>query len=248
MSNVMYQIETNVAAKRKMLAVLIDPDKCSDLNTGRYLENLKLHTPDFIFMGGSQLKSSFSNLIGLFRSELGIPVVLFPGDVSQFSPDADALLFLSLLSGRNAEYLVGQHIKVALKLRDSALEVIPTGYLLVDGGCKSAVEYVSNTQPIPDNATEIAIATALAGVFLGMKLIYLEAGSGAHLPVPLPMIREVNNNIQVPLIVGGGINTAEKLYDAFSSGADLVVIGNVLESSPEKIVLFKEIQNQFNAV
>jgi putative glycerol-1-phosphate prenyltransferase len=197
-----------------------------------------MHTPNFIFVGGSQLKISFSNLIETFKKELNIPVVLFPGDVTQFSPNADALLFISLISGRNAEYLISQHVNAAIPIKKSGLEVIPTGYILIDGAKKSAVEYISNTQPIPRDKNDIALATALAGELLGMKAIYLEAGSGANMPVPLEMIQHVKAQISVPLIVGGGIKNITQLQAAYRAGADLVVIGNVLETEPAKIEEF----------
>jgi putative glycerol-1-phosphate prenyltransferase len=228
----------NTLAGKKMLAVLIDPDKCSVTHLQKLLPLLKEHTPDFIFMGGSQLKISFSALIQTFKTELHIPVVLFPGDVSQFSPNADALLFLSLISGRNAEYLISQHVNAAIPIHNSGLEVIPTGYMLVDGGTKSAVEYISNTQPIPRDKNDIALATALAGEMLGMKAIYLEAGSGAQLPVSVEMIHHVKAKLSIPLIVGGGIKTSAQLQATYQAGADLVVIGNILETEPERIKSF----------
>jgi putative glycerol-1-phosphate prenyltransferase len=228
----------NIANGKKMLAVLIDPDKCTNEHLQKLLPLLKMHTPNFIFVGGSQLKISFSNLIETFKMELNIPVVLFPGDVTQFSPNADALLFISLISGRNAEYLISQHVNAAIPIKKSGLEVIPTGYILIDGAKKSAVEYISNTQPIPRDKNDIALATALAGELLGMKAIYLEAGSGATMPVPLEMIQHVKAQISVPLIVGGGIKNITQLQSAYRAGADLVVIGNVLETEPAKIEEF----------
>jgi len=225
----------NIANGKKMLAVLIDPDKCTNEHLQTLLPLLKEHTPNFIFVGGSQLKISFSNLIETFKKEINIPVVLFPGDVTQFSPNADALLYISLISGRNAEYLISQHVKAAIPIKKSGLEVIPTGYILIDGAKKSAVEYISNTQPIPRDKKDIALATALAGELLGMKTIYLEAGSGANMPIPLEMIQHVKSQISVPLIVGGGIKNNAQLQAAYRAGADLVVIGNVLETEPEKI-------------
>jgi putative glycerol-1-phosphate prenyltransferase len=239
MQNKVYQhIIANVANKRTMLAVLIDPDKCSESHLQILLPLLKANTPDFIFMGGSQLKLPFADLVDLFQKELNVPVVLFPGDATQFSPNADALLFLSLISGRNTEYLISQHVNSAIPIKKSGLEVIPTGYMLIDGGKKSAVEYISNTQPIPRDKIEIALATALAGELLGMKIIYLEAGSGAQQPVPTEMIHLIKSNLNIPLIVGGGIKTANQLQAAYQAGADLVVVGNILETEPERIEEF----------
>jgi len=237
-STIYSKILQNIQAGKKMLAVLVDPDKCSNAHLEKLLPLLKLHTPDFIFVGGSQLKISFSALIETFKTELHIPVVLFPGDVSQFSANADALLFLSLISGRNAEYLISQHVNAAIPIHNSGLEVIPTGYMLVDGGMKSAVEYISNTQPIPRDKNDIALATALAGQLLGMKAIYLEAGSGAQKPVSAEMIQHVKAQLSIPLIVGGGIKSSSQLHAAYQAGADLVVVGNILETEPERIESF----------
>jgi phosphoglycerol geranylgeranyltransferase len=240
-SRVYTTILQNTLAGKKMIAVLIDPDKCSDTHLQKLLHLLRLHTPDFIFVGGSQLKISFSALIETFKTELQIPVVLFPGDVTQFSPNADALLFLSLISGRNAEYLISQHVNAAIPIHNSGLEVIPTGYMLIEGGSKSAVEYISNTHPIPRDKNDIALATALAGEMLGMKTIYLEAGSGAQLPVSAEMIQHVKAQLTIPLIVGGGIKTSTQLQAAYQAGADLVVIGNILEAEPERIESFVDV-------
>ena len=234
-ASVLTIIENHRAAGKKMLAVLVDPDKCSEQHLLKLLPQLKAHTPDFVFVGGSQLKISFAHLIDVFRSELHIPVVLFPGDATQFSPNADALLFLSLISGRNAEYLIGQHVNAAIAIKNSSLEVIPTGYMLIEGGLKSAVEYISNTQPIPRDKNDIALATAIAAELLGMKAIYLEAGSGASLPVSEAMIGLVKNHIHIPLFVGGGIRNKTQVAAAFRAGADVVIVGNVLETEPERM-------------
>lgn len=235
-----------VSKKKKMLAVLVDPDKCNEQHFKILAVHLRQNTPDFIFIGGSQLKIPYAKLIDQFRQLLNIPIVLFPGDATQFSDNADALLFLSLISGRNAEYLIGQHVNAALTIKQSGLEVIPTGYMLIDGGRTSAVEYISNTHPIPANKPEIALTTALAGEMLGMKAIYLEAGSGAHKPIAATTIQLVKQNLNIPLIVGGGIKTDENLKTAYQAGADLVVIGNILESKPEKLSSFAAIKNQLN--
>jgi len=245
MNQIYTYILENKAQNRKMLAVLVDPDKCCTTHFERLINLLKKHTPDFIFIGGSQLKIPFTELIQQFKIRLNIPIVLFPGDATQFSASADALLFLSLLSGRNAEYLIGQHVQVAQAIKKSGLELIPTGYILIDGGRHSAVEYISNTHPIPADRTEIVVSTALAGEMLGMKAIYLEAGSGANHPIAAHTIQFVKSQITIPLIVGGGIRTSEQLFSAFQAGADLVVIGNILETEPEKIEVFVTIKNQF---
>ena len=197
-----------------------------------------------IFVGGSQLKESIYNTVKKIKQLTQVPVVMFPGDASQFAENVDALLFLSLASGRNAKYLIEQHIEAAQAIKSSGVETIPTGYILVDGGKRTAVEQISGTSPYPTSNPQLIADTALACQLLGHKMVYLEAGSGANHPVPKNIIAETRKAIDIPLIVGGGIKTPQQMMDAFSAGADLVVIGNHLESHPEdleqmiKLVLF----------
>jgi phosphoglycerol geranylgeranyltransferase len=165
-----------------------------------------------------------------------IPTVLFPGDISQISNKADAFLYLSLISGRNAEFLIGKHVIAAPILKRSSLEIIPTGYMLIDGGSPTTALYISNTTPIPNNRPEIAVCTAMAGELLGLKLIYMDAGSGADRPVSAAMIAAVSKNIEVPLIIGGGIQTPEKAAANVRAGADVVVVGNAFEKNPSLIL------------
>jgi phosphoglycerol geranylgeranyltransferase len=238
MKNILETIKTNAANHRKMLAVLLDPDICRDERITTILSQLKETSPNFIFIGGSHTTTHIDLLIDKLKTVSNVPLVLFPGNVSQFSPRADALLNISLLSGRNAEFLIGQHVISAVAIKQSGIEVIPAAYLLIEGGKTSSVEYMSNTRPIPRDKKEIALSTALAGELLGMQLVYLEAGSGALQPVSTDMIRFVKENTSVPLIVGGGIRTIAQLQDAYKAGADLVVVGNVFESEPEKIKAF----------
>jgi len=174
----------------------------------------------------------------LLKEETKAEIVLFPGNASQFSTKADALLYLSLLSGRNPEFLIGQHVTSSIAIKKTNIEVIPTAYILIDGGKLSSVEYISNTRPIPNDKKEIALSTAVAGELLGMRLVYLEAGSGANTPIPVEMIEYVCADLSLPLIVGGGIKTTKQLTDAFDAGADLVVIGNVFETDQSKIAEF----------
>ena len=235
MNNIYNKILINKQAGRKMLAVLLDPDKCTGELLQKVLNQLQNAEPDFIFVGGSQASLSTSRLIALIKQEISCEVVLFPGNVSQFSANADAVLFLSLISGRNPEFLIEQHVQSALTIKKSGVEVIPTGYILIDGGRITSVQSVSATQPISAENKEMIVSTAIAGELLGMKLIYLEAGSGALIPVNSETIASVTDNISVPLIVGGGIRTVEGIQTAFSAGADLVVVGNVFETEPEKI-------------
>lgn len=231
---------------RKMIAVLLDPDQCRGSLLASTIAALKSNVPDFIFVGGSHTLSSTDSLIELLKEETKAKVILFPGNASQFSIKADALLYLSLFSGRNAEFLIGQHITSSIAIKNSDIEVIPTGYLLIDGGKPSSVEYISNTRPIPRDKNEIALSTSVAAELLGMKLIYLEAGSGASFAVPTEMIQSVKLGLSIPLIVGGGIKTTEQLRNAFEAGADLVVIGNIFESNPSKIAEFVECTHELN--
>ena len=221
-----------------MLAILLDPDQCQGSVLSNTIALLKSNIPDFIFVGGSHAMTSTDSLVELLREEIKTRIILFPGNASQFSTKANALLYLSLLSGRNAEFLIGQHINSSVAIKKSGIEVIPTGYILVDGGKPSSVEYISNTRPIPRNKKEIALSTAIAAELLGMRMVYLEAGSGAEFPVPKEMIEYVSSYLSLPLIVGGGIKTTEQLTEAFDAGADIVVVGNIFETNPEKISEF----------
>jgi putative glycerol-1-phosphate prenyltransferase len=219
----------------KQLAVLLDPDKWTDQD-GAYLVQLAAEAGvHYFFVGSSIITSSVSDaLIQTLRQWApNIPVVLFPGNATHLHSNADAVLLLSLISGRNPDFLIGQHVIAAPYLARSPLEVISTGYILVDGGTNTSVQYMSNTQPIPAQKNDIAVATALAGVLLGMKTVYLEAGSGALQPVHPAMIQAVRQSVAVPLIVGGGIRSAAQAATAFEAGADILVLGNVLEKDPE---------------
>lgn len=231
----------NIAANKKMLVALLDPDVFVGSQLTAMIEILRNNAPDFVFVGGSTSSASIEKLIVELKNTVTVPVVLFPGNVSQFVPSADALLNLSLVSGRNAEYLIGQHVMAAMAIKNSGIEIIPTAYLLIDGGRISSTEYVSNTRSIPPDRANIVVATALAGEQLGMRAVYLEAGSGAKIPVSVEIITAVKQQISVPLIVGGGIITEEQLQNAFTAGADIVVIGNILEKEPNKLAEFKNI-------
>lgn len=235
MNKIQQIIQTNIAQNKKMLAVLLDPDKCKQSNVLEIVDLMNRYSPDFIFVGGSRVSSSVDQLVDVLKSQCSLPVVLFPGDVSQFTPKADALLYLSLLSGRNAEYLIGQHVRSSIEIKASGIECIPTAYLLIDGAKISAVEYVSNTRPMPSDAHEWIVATALAGQLMGMKMIYLEAGSGAQNTVRADVIRAVRAQVDLPLIVGGGIKSAEQLQAIYAAGAHIAVVGNALETNPHML-------------
>ena len=235
------QILANKAAGRKMFALLIDPEKCSDewlrhilstLNNNSQFSNLN---SQFIFVGGSQLKKSVFDVVEKIKALTSVPVIMFPGDASQFAENADALLFLSLASGRNAKYLIEQHIEAAKAIKYSGVECISTGYILIDGGKQTAVERISHTVPYPTDNIQLITDTALACELLGHKMVYLEAGSGAYNPITHDIISAVRKTISIPLIVGGGIKTPEQMMAAFNAGADLVVIGNHIESHPEDL-------------
>lgn len=229
----------SIQTKKKLLAILIDPEKIQLDNISSLCEKIKKSPATHIFFGGSTYDgNNFNEIIKRIKQNLDLPIFLFPGDFNQISEEADALLFLSLLSGRNPEYLIDQQIKAVEKLEQSSLEIIPTAYLLIESGVETAVERVSNTKPIPKNDFELAAKTAKAGEFLGMELVYLEAGSGAKIAVSKEIIEKVKEKINIPLIVGGGIKSALEIENAFSAGADMVVIGTAFEENPN----FFEIQ------
>lgn len=218
--------------KRKLIALLIDPDKFSE--ESELLKAVIIYPPDLILVGGSLIASgNVEQCVNVLKHYLDIPIVLFPGSQSQFTESADALLLLSLISGRNADLLIGQHVQAAPRIAASGMEVIPTGYILVDGGVATSVSYMSQTAPIPGNKPDIAATTALAGALLGLRCIYLDAGSGAKVAVSESMISAVKKNIEIPLMVGGGLRTIESVQKAFDAGADVIVIGTAVEENPD---------------
>lgn len=223
-------------AGKKSFAVLIDPDKVS-VSSLHEIINLAIQAKvDYFFVGGSLVISDhLDECIQQIKAACTIPVLLFPGSPSQVSRHADALLYLSLISGRNADLLIGQHVVSAPFVKKSGLEIIPTGYMVIDGGAATTVSYISNATPIPADKSDIAMCTAMAGEMLGMKLVYMDAGSGAKKPIPEEMIRTVASHIEVPLIVGGGIRDAEKAYLNCKAGADVIVIGNAIEKDASLI-------------
>ena len=219
---------------KRQIAVLIDPDKLNSSELIKLISKINKSPIDYILVGGSLLSSDqMDEYISLIKENINIPVIIFPGSVHQISNKADGILFLSLISGRNPEFLIGSQVVAAPLLKRSKLEVLSTGYVLVDSGVQTTASYISNTTPLPRDKADIAVATALASEMIGHKLLYLDGGSGAMLEVPSNMISAVKKNIDIPLIVGGGINTKEKLETAFNSGADLVVIGTAIEKNQE---------------
>lgn len=234
-------IQTN----KKKLAILVDPDKTDNNNLDMLSKIAASGKVDFFFVGGSLTANFSDDIINYLKTKTNVPVILFPGSLLQFSPSADAILLLSLISGRNPELLIGNHVAVAPVLKKSNMEVLPTGYILINTGKTSSVEYISNTTPIPENKDDIVLATALAGEFLGMKLIYLEAGSGADKAIAPGLISKIKNNISIPLIVGGGIRTKDDVKKACEAGADIIVLGTVAEKNIQKINSFSDIIHSY---
>ncbi len=231
---------------RKQFAVLVDPDKPDDHEIKRIAEYAGQCEVDYFFVGGSLLTNdNLDHCINVLKEYSNIPVVLFPGNTLQMSYRADGFLFLSLISGRNAEMLIGRHVIAAPYLKLSGLEVISTGYMLIDSGSPTTVTYMSNTMPIPAEKNDVAACTAMAGEMLGMKLIYMDAGSGAVNPISKGMINYVRKHIEVPLIIGGGIRTVEKAVEDAMNGADVIVVGNSIEEDPE---LIKNIAQALHAI
>lgn len=235
---VLTRLARDRARGRRALAALLDPDDVS-LDAARYLLALtRRHPVDYFFVGGSLVTSANQGpLLELLRAEAaGTPVVLFPSSPTHIDPRADALLLLSLISGRNPELLIGHHVVAAPLLQASGLELLPTGYMLVDTGRPTTASYVSQTQPLPADKPALAACTALAGEQLGLRLMYLDGGSGAARPVATGLIRAVRQAVRTPLIVGGGLDSAPKLQEALDAGADVVVVGNQLERDPDFLV------------
>lgn len=239
--NVQSYIGKHIENKEKMLALLIDPDKCQGSDLAKQAKMIEKHQPHLVLVGGSLISHPVDEVVKYLKDHTSRPVVLYPGHPVQISFNADALLFLSMISGRNPELLIGAHVTAAPAIHKKGIETIPTGYVLIDGGTPTSVEYISQTRPIPSEKTDIAVATALAGQLLGLKMIYMDAGSGAIKPIIPQTIKEVKEQLNIPLMIGGGINTPEKLATAFSSGADIVVTGNVLEKNPELLASFMDI-------
>jgi len=221
---------------KKLLAILIDPDTDFGV-TEILLKHVEKTKVDLVFVGGSLLyKGRIEECLDFVKSRTQLPTVIFPGSEIQLSDKAEAILFLSLISGRNPDLLIGKHVTVAPFLKQMKLEVIPTGYMLIDGGKQTTASYISQSMPIPADKPGIAMATALAGEYLGLKLLYIDAGSGALNPVSKEIISTVRKHVQLPIIVGGGIKNKQAVLDAWEAGADVVVVGNLLEKHPEELM------------
>lgn len=218
--------------KQKQLALLIDPDKHTQQSLQEISQAAEAEQVHYIFVGGSLLTTDISECICTIKKWYTKPVILFPGHANQVSKQADAILFLSLISGRNAEFLIGNHVIAAPAIKQAGLEVIPTGYMLIECGKTTSVEYMSNTKPIPNTKPDIAVATAMAGEMLGLRALYIEGGSGADQTVDTTIIQKVTQACTVPIIVGGGIQTPEMLRTIFEAGANIAVIGTIIEQQP----------------
>lgn len=218
---------------KKSIALLLDPDKAKGDSLINILNIAGKSKTDFILAGGSLTFNSINNLIGAIKEYCSIPVILFPGNLLQLTTEADIIFLLSLISGRNPELLIGNHVIAAPHLKEVKEKLLPIGYILISCGNKTSVEYISQTEAIPSDKPEIVVATALAGEMLGLKMIYLEAGSGAFNPVPVNIVKSVRDNISIPIAVGGGIKTAKEIEDFYNAGADLIILGNGCEKRPD---------------
>ena len=242
------QINKNTAGQ-KSFAVLLDPDNLHEASCPDIIRLCNQNKVDYLFVGGSLVtKGNQISLIRQIKSLTTIPVILFPSHSLHIDPQADAILLLSLISGRNPEFLIGQHVLAAPLLKESKLTILPTGYILVDSGRQTTASYMSGTMPLPHDKPSIAASTALAGELLGMQFIYLDGGSGALHPISSDMIQAVRKTISLPLIVGGGINTVHKASTALAAGADIIVVGNHIEKNPDFIREIAEVISAFNGI
>jgi len=232
-SGLLQHIESANKLSQKLLAVLIDPDKADKAALQKLVE-LSTDKVDLFLVGGSLVTGGdVDRTLQELKSITDIPCIIFPGSPSQISAHADAIFLLSLISGRNPDLLIGKHVEAAYQLKQSGIEIIPTAYILIDGGRTTTVSYISSTVPIPRDKSGIAAVTALAGEQLGLRVIYMDAGSGADQSIPTNMISAVRESSSIPIVVGGGIKTSEGIKDAWSAGADIVVVGNHLEQNPD---------------
>lgn len=238
-------IENSKRRGAKILLPLIDPDKYEEKQL-RYLQNIDEEIVPFILVGGSLISTSIGSVVNSIKEHCNIPVVLYPGSPTHITKEVDAILLLSMISGRNPDLLIGHHVVAAPTIKQLNIETIPTGYMLIDGGIPTSVEYISQTKPIPADKSDIAKATAMAGEMLGLKLIYMDAGSGAKRAVSTDMISEVKQNIDIPLIVGGGIRDEHQAKSAFKAGADAIIVGTAFEEDSDKLDSIVEMMKEFN--
>ena len=241
------KLQNNIKNGRKAFAVLLDPDKV-ELESFTFIHaEIARYGVDFFFVGGSLItRYAADEIIAAIHKHTHIPAILFPGNSLHIEPTADAILLLSLISGRNPELLIGQHVVAAPLLKKSKLEILPTGYMLIESGRATTVSYISNTTPIPHDKPSVAACTAMAGELLGLQIMYLDAGSGAQRPVTPEMIAAVRKAVDTPIIVGGGINSVEKAQAALEAGADVIVVGNGIEKNPDLLPEIAQAVTGFN--
>lgn len=234
--------------QKKSFALLIDPDNVDELECIELLQLAESTSVDFLLIGGSLITgNNLGRIVEICKSHSQIPVILFPGSSLHIDTEADAILFLSLISGRNPDFLIGQHILAAPILKRSRLEVLPTGYMLVDTGKQTTVSFISNTTPIPYDKPDVAACIAMAGEMLGLQIIYMDGGSGAEKPISPQMISAVRKAVDTPLIIGGGINSPEKVQIALKAGADVIVVGNAIEKDSQLILKITQTIKEFNS-
>lgn len=237
---------TSLSESKKQFVVLVDPDK---YNTRQLIDLVGMagkSMVSYLFVGGSLLSDdNLDSTLKVIKDHCSIPIIIFPGDIMQINSRADGILLLSLISGRNPDLLIGKHIIAAPYLKKSGLEILPTGYMLIDSGKPTTASYMSNSLPIPSDKDEIAVSTAMAGEMLGLKLIYMDGGSGALNPIPISMIEKVKATIKVPLIVGGGIRKPNEAADRFKAGADIIVVGNAIENKNSLLERIAEVVYSF---
>jgi len=245
--NIYKRILADRSAGQKSLALLIDPDGQKANNISSIVDLANEHGVDYFFVGGSLLlDDELDDTIRFLKRHTDIPVILFPGGETQLHKDADALLFLSLVSGRNPEYLISKHVVAAPKIKKMGLETISTGYMLIHGRRQSSASYISGTLPLPPDKPELIISTALASQYLGHQMIYLEGGSGTHRPITNEVVKSVRDQLDIPLIVGGGIRTPDQMTELYENGADILVIGTSIEKKPQLVKAFAQTKEAYN--
>jgi putative glycerol-1-phosphate prenyltransferase len=237
---------TSLSENKKQFVVLVDPDKYNNRQLIDLSGIARKSMVSYFFVGGSLLSDdNLENTLRVIKDNCEIPVIIFPGDIMQINQNADGILLLSLISGRNPELLIGKHVVAAPYLKKSGLEILPTGYMLIESGKATTASYMSNSLPIPCDKDEIAVSTAMAGEMLGLKLIYMDGGSGAMNPIPLSMIEKVKENISIPLIIGGGIRAPKSAAERFKAGADIIVVGNAIENENSLLQQIAEVAFSF---
>jgi|SRR6056297_1414725 len=236
----------NLTLDDRKLAILVDPDKVDEQRIHQLFSAPGIEEVNYILVGGSLLFNNLEHTLELIRKQTKLPLILFPGSAFQISSNADAIMLLNLISGRNPDFLIGHHVVAAPMLKKCNLPVLSTGYMLFDCGKPTSVQYMSNTAPLPDHKPDLAVATALAGEMIGMRQLYLEAGSGAEHPVPDNIIKQVTDAVQIPVIVGGGVRTAQQARTIWNAGANMLVVGNGIERNPGFIADLVKTRNELS--